>query len=61
MTRMPGATGGPVRKAMPDVYAALLLVGILFLATAIGWCLWDLMGNYSLSFGDLFSGAPGAA
>ena len=55
MTRLPGAGAGRVRMAAPDVYAVLLIVGVLFLLTACVVLCVDLMRNYGLSFVQLFS------
>ncbi len=51
-------TSGPVVtvKPQPNVYTILLIVAILFLATAVGFCLYNLMHNYGLTFGELFTG-----
>ena len=56
MTRLPGAPAGPARKAVPDIYSVLLLVGILCLLTACVVLYLDLTKNYGLSFGQLFTG-----
>ena len=55
MTRLPGTGAGRIRKVAPDIYAVLLIVGILFLMTACVTVCVDLMRNYGLSFGQLFS------
>ena len=47
---------GPVVKVKPqsNVYTALLAVGVIVLAVAIGIVVHDLMTTYGLSFGQLF-------
>lgn len=55
MTRLSGVPAGAARKASPDVYTALLLVGILFLLTGCVFVCWDLMQSYGYSFGQIFS------
>lgn len=47
-------------KPQPDIYTLLLVVGILLMAIAIGVVLVNLLGNYGLSFGQIFTGGgPG--
>ena len=55
MTRLPGSGVGRIRKAAPDIYSVLLIVGILFLLTTCIMVCVDLMQNYGLSFGQLFA------
>jgi len=55
MTRIATASKGPARKAIPDIYALLLLVGMLFLAAGFAIVLDDLLTNYGLTFSQLFS------
>ena len=52
---------GPVIqvKAQPDVYAIILFVAIIALATAIAFCGWKLTaavdaGGYGITVGDFF-------
>jgi len=59
MTRLPGAGVGRARKVAPDIYAVLLIVGILFLLTACVMVCVDLTQNYGLSFADLFKSTKG--
>jgi len=56
MTAMPPQ--GPVVKVkpQPDIYTLLLIVAILVLAAGVGAVVWDLMENYGLTFGQLFTG-----
>ena len=47
---------GPLVKIKPqdNVYTVLLVVAVLFLATASGIVLHSLMVNYGMSFGEIF-------
>ena len=55
MSRLPGGLAGQARKADPDVYTALLLVGVVLLLTACVCVYTDLASNYGLTIGQLFS------
>ena len=58
MTRL--VTGaGTVRRAMPDIYTVLLMVGILFLLIGTVVVAWDLLSpsGYAMGIGQLFTGA----
>ncbi len=57
MSRLPGTPGAQVRKPEPDIYSALLLIGISFLLVACVCVFMDLTKNYGMSLGQLFSGA----
>ncbi len=56
MSRLP-ITQGTAYKPMPDVYSALLLVGILFMLVGIIVVGHDLLSanGYGMSIGELFS------
>ena len=56
MTRFAGAPASPARRAIPDVYTALLLVGVLFLMVSLIVVSVDLLRNWGLTFGQLFTG-----
>ena len=51
---------GPVVAVKPqaNIYTVLLIVAILMMAFAAGALMYDLMTNYGMSFGDIFSGGP---
>jgi len=55
MSRLPGSPAGQVRKADPDIYTVLLLVGVLFLLTAVVCVYMDLTKTYGLTIGQMFS------
>ena len=56
MTRVPTIVSkGPAKKATPGIYAVLLLIGILFLATGCAIVLDNLLTNYGLEFSQLFT------
>ena len=60
MTQIPQ---GPVVTVKPqaNVYTVLLIVAILVTAFAAGVLVFDMMQNYGMTFGDIFSGGAAAA
>lgn len=56
MNRLQGAAAGQARKAAPDVYSVLLLIGVMFLVTAIVVVVLDLTKNYGLGVAELIQG-----
>lgn len=55
MSRLPGGPAGQIRKADPDVYTVLLLVGVLFLLAACICVYMDLTSSYGVEISQLFS------
>ena len=47
MSRLPGTPGAQIRKPEPDIYSALLLIGIGFLLVACVCVFMDLTKNYA--------------
>ena len=43
-------------KPQPDIYTLLLVVANLLLLVAIGVVMYNLMANYGMSVGQIFSG-----
>jgi len=54
---------GPVVTVKPqaNVYTVLLIVAILAMAFAAGTLVYDMIENYGMTFGDIFSGGVDAA
>ncbi len=56
-------TQGPVIpvKPQPNVYTAMILLSAVVLAVAFGVVAYDLIVNYGLSFGQVFTGVAGSS